>query len=353
MPDEGQLSVRKADSRRRSATQAVTMADVARAAGVSTQTVSRALRDPRSVGPDTLARIEEAVRETRYVQNFAASHLASNRSMTVAAIIPTISASIFAETIQGLSDVLLPEGYQVFLGHTDYVAAREESLVRSFSGRRPDGFFIIGTRHTQETTALLKRTGVPVVESWSWTPRPIDLLVGFSNHAALIRVVDHLVERGHRRLAFAGVMKPGDHRAKERLKGFQDAHARHFPGETPRVVTVASSPMVMATGVELLALVRAQHPETDAVVFASDVLASGAILACGGLGISVPGDLAITGFGNYDIAGQLTPGLTTVAIASKKIGVESARLLLRRMQGAAVEDRALDVGFELLVRGST
>lgn len=350
--DDGQLSVRKADSRRRSATRAVTMADVALAAGVSTQTVSRALRDPRSVGPDTLARIEEAVRETRYVQNLAASHLASNRSMTVAAIIPTISASIFAETIQGLTDVLLPEGYQVFLGHTDYMAGREESLVRSFSGRRPDGFFIIGTRHTQETTALLKRTGVPVVESWSWTNRPVDMLVGFSNHAALMSVVDHLVGRGYRRLAFTGVMKPGDHRAKERLKGFQDAHERHFPGVTPRVVTVASGPMVMATGVELLKLVREQHPDTDAVVFVSDVLASGALLACSGMGISVPKDLAITGFGNYDIAGQLTPGLTTIAIASRRIGTESANLLLRRMQGGEVENRTQDVGFELLVRGS-
>jgi len=329
------------------------MADVARAAGVSTQTVSRALRDPRSVGPDTLDRIETAVRETHYVQNFAASHLASNRSMTVAAIIPTISASIFADTIQGLTDVLLPEGYQVFLGHTDYTPAREEALVRSLAGRRPDGFFIIGTRHTQEATEILKRTGMPVVESWSWTSRPVDLLVGFSNHAAIMSVVDHLVAGGYRRLTFAGMVRPGDHRAKDRLKGFIDAHARHFPGQATRVVTAASGAMEMERGVELLHRVRETHPETDAIVFASDVLAAGAVLKCGALGIRVPDDLAITGFGDYDIAAHLTPALTTVAIASRRIGMEAARLLLQRMNGQTVEAKMVDVGFELLVRGST
>lgn len=329
------------------------MADVARAAEVSAQTVSRALRDPRSVGPETLTRIEQAVRETRYVQNYAASHLASNRSMTVAAIIPTISTSIFAETIQGLTDVLLPEGYQVFLGHTDYTTAREEALVRSLAGRRPDGFFIIGTRHTQEAADILKRTGVPVVESWSWTPRPIDLLVGFSNAAAMMEVVDHLVARGYRRLTFAGMIKPGDHRAKDRLKGFLDAHGRHFPGVEARVVTATSGPMVMEAGVALLERVRRNHPETDAVVFASDVLASGALLKCAATGIRVPQDLAITGFGNYDIAAHLVPGLTTIAIASRTIGMEAARLLLRRMQGQEVEAKMVDVGFRLLARGST
>lgn len=340
-------------TRRRSATSAVTMADVATAAGVSTQTVSRALRDASSVSGETLQRIEEAVRNTHYVQNFAASHLASNKSMTVAAIIPAISTSIFAETIQGLSDVLLPEGYQVFLGHTDYVPGREEALIRSLSGRRPDGFFIIGTHHTRDATSILKRAGVPVVESWSLTPRPIDLVVGFSNHAAMKALVNHLADRGYRRLTFAGVMKPGDHRAKDRLKGFLDAHAERFPGVDPPVAAVTSSSMIMETGVELLDVVRTSYPQTDAIVFTSDVLASGALMRCNSLGIRVPDDLAITGFGNYDIANHLRPGLTTVAIASRRIGMLSAELLLARMQDRPVDNRVVDVGFDLLVRGST
>ncbi|MBS7739139.1 MAG: LacI family DNA-binding transcriptional regulator [Chelatococcus sp.] len=339
--------------RRRSATSAVTMADVAAAAGVSTQTVSRALRDSSSVSDETLQRIQEAVRNTHYVQNFAASHLASNRSMTVAAIIPAISTSIFAETIQGLSDVLLPEGYQVFLGHTDYVAQREEDLIRSLSGRRPDGFFIIGTHHTRDATHILKRAGVPVVESWGLTSRPVDLVVGFSNHAAMKTVVNHLADRGYQRLTFAGVMKPGDHRAKDRLKGFLDAHGERFPGVEPQVTTATSNSMIMATGAELLDLVRSNYPKTDAIVFTSDVLASGAVLRCNDLGVQVPQDLAITGFGNYDIAGHLRPSLTTVAIASRRIGMLSAELLLARMQDKPITERVVDIGFQLLVRDSS
>jgi LacI family gluconate utilization system Gnt-I transcriptional repressor len=343
---------RRRPSRRKSSAYATTMADVAQAAGVSAQTVSRVLRHPETVSEETRARVNEAIRTTNYIQNFAASHLASNRSKTVAAIIPILSASIFAETVQGLNEVLLSEGYQVFLGHTDYRLEREEALVRSLSGRRPDGFFVIGTHHTRETTALLKRAGVPVVESWDWNVRPIDLLVGFSNKDAIRATVRYLAERGYGRPAFAGVVLPGDHRARERRDGFVAAIAEFFPHEPLRVVTRADRPMAMEAGAELLGLVRDAHPEADVIVFSSDLFASGALLACLKRGIKVPEQLAITGFGDYEIASQLRPSLTTVAVPTRRMGREAAQLLLRSMRHQPVEERMIDVGFELKIRES-
>ena len=328
------------------------MADVGREAGVSAQTVSRALRDPLSVTPETLRLIQEAVRKTKYVQNFAASHLASNRSMMVAAIIPTISASVFAETIQGLTDALSPQGYQIFLGGSDYRLDREEALVRGFLGRRPDGFFVVGTRHTRPATALLRQAGIPVVEGWELSRQPIDMLVGFSNRAAIARIVAHLVERGRRRLVFAGVLRPGDPRAAERRDGFLEAVAAHFPGEKPRLAIVDGSPLAMHTGVEVLDLARREFPDADALVFSSDLIASGALLACRRLGIRVPDDFAVTGFGNYEIAAELSPSLTTIAVPTRRIGSEAGRLLLAAMRGEKVEPTSVDVGFELVVRES-
>ena len=112
--------VNKRYARRRFGTNSVTMADVAKVAGVSAQTVSRVLRAPDGSAPHIRDRVLDAVRATKYVQNLAASHRASNRSMTIAAVIPVIQTSIFAETIQGLSNILVPAGYQIIIGHTDY-----------------------------------------------------------------------------------------------------------------------------------------------------------------------------------------------------------------------------------------
>lgn len=338
--------------RRRSATRSVTLADVAVAAGVSPQTVSRALRDPEAVAEETYERVEKAVAATGYVPNLAASNLASNRSRTVAAIIPLINASVFAETVQAFSAALARHGYQIFVGSTDYSPEREEELVRSFLGRRPDGVLMVGTEHTPRTRELLAAARVPVVETWGWTADPLDLLVGFSNAAATAAMVAHLVERGRRRITFAGRQRPGDSRAAERLAGYTTA-VRDLLGTEPRTVDAGDRPASMDTGVELLDAVLARHPDSDAVVFASDVYAAGALLACVRRGIDVPGRLAVAGFGDFEIARHLVPSLTTVAVPNAEVGELAARLLLDRMLGRPVGEPARDVGFDLVVRQST
>ncbi len=338
--------------RKRSATRSVTLADVAAAAGVSAQTVSRTVRDPESVAEETRERVERAIAATGYVRNLAASNLASNRSRTVAAVLPQINASVFAETVQAFSAALAPHGYQIFVGSTDYRPDQEEELVRSFLGRRPDGVLMVGTEHTARTRALLAAAAVPVVETWGWTEDPLDLLVGFSNAAATAALVAHLVERGRRRITFAGRQRPGDSRAAQRLAGYTGA-VRDLLGAEPRTVDAGDRPATMDTGVELLDAVLERHPDSDAVVFASDVYAAGALLACVRRGLAVPGRLAIAGFGDFEIAHHLVPALTTVAVPNAEVGTLAAQLLLDRMAGRPVDAPSRDVGFRLVVREST
>lgn len=329
------------------------MADVAAEAGVSMQTVSRALRAPGTVAPETREAIEAAISRTHYVQNLAASHLASSKSYTVAAIIPTLSTSVFAETIQSLSDVIARQGYQLFVGHSDYSLDREEDLIRSLLGRRPDGLFLVGTRHTKGAIGLLKRAGIPIVEGWDMTARPIDRLVGFSNRPAMGEMVAHLADRGRRRLVFAGVLRPGDSRARQRREGFVAAVKKLWPDEAPRLVDASDLPLTMDAGSEILRRVETQFPEADAIILSSDITAAGVLLACQRQGIAVPGRFAITGFGDFEFSRQLNPPLTTIAVPARRIGEEAGRLLLEAMSGAPSTAHKVDVGYALIARGSS
>lgn len=343
-----QISTRKA----RPKGAGVTMADVAAAAGVSMQTVSRALRFPETVTPETHKLISEAISKTHYVHNLAASHLASARSNTVAAIIPTLSASVFAETIQHFSDVLNAEGYQIFLGNTDYQSNREEAVIRSLLGRRPDGLFIIGTHHTRNSVNLVRRAGIPVIEGWDLTARPIDGVVGFSNSEAIAEMARHLARTGRRRIVFAGVLRRGDSRAAERRDGFVSAIAELFPDEQPRLCLASDLPLVMASGIELLSRVASQYGDADAIMFSSDILASGALLEAVRQNLPIPEKLAITGFGDFELARHLNPALTTVAVPSARIGRKAGELLLEAMRGGKPTRKRVDVGFELKIRQS-
>jgi LacI family gluconate utilization system Gnt-I transcriptional repressor len=335
--------------RKRSATQAVTLSDVAAAAGVSAQTVSRAIRDPGSVSKETGARIERAIAKTGYVRNLFAANLASNRSQTVAAVIPAMNASVFADTLHAFEERLRPHGYQIFVGSSDYHVDREESLIRGFLGRRPDGFLLVGTEHTAEARKLLKP--LPVVETWGLTDDPIDVLVGFDNDAATADLVAHLSDRGRRRITFASRQLPGDQRSAERLAGYTRAITAR--GSEPRTVEIASRTVTMDVGVELLDLALTRFPDSDAVMFSSDVFAAGALLACVRRGIEVPGHLAITGFGDFELARHLVPALTTVAVPQTRIGGLAADLLLDRINDRRVTEPVRDVGYTIEARASS
>lgn len=345
--------------RPRPSTNTVTMADVAKVAGVSAQTVSRVLREPEGCVPATRDKVLNAVRATNYVQNLAASNLASNRSKTVAAVIPLISTSIFAETIQGLSNILIPAGYQIIIGHTDYMLEREDALVRSLLGRRPDAFVLVGTKHSKSTRDMLTNANIPVVETWDWSDQPIDQLIGFSNRQAFVDMVAHLRSKGRTRPVFVGSIRRGDDRAESRLQGYEDGMKLYFPEVKAKAFIVRDLPYTFKSGRELLNLARAEHPDSDAFMFSSDLLAAGALLACNAAGIAVPQQLAISGFGDYEISQELSPSLTTVSIPASQMGEEAARIILERVDsryscgiGTSNNSKAIEMKYQLMIRES-
>ena len=323
------------------------MAAVARLAGVSMMTVSRAIREPAKVAAATRVRVAAAIRRLGYVPNLTAGSLASSRSRIIGAIVPTIDNSIFAETVRGLTERLAAGGYQVLLGQTGYDEGAEEALVAAFLGRRVDGMVITGVNHSALTRQRLIQAAIPVIETWDLTPHPIDMVVGFSNRDAGRAMARYLLGKGYRRIGFVG---GGDDRTRSRLAGFAAAIRRARGASLSEVLLPAGTSF--QGGRQALAQLLAGEPNLQAVFCSNDALAVGALMECRRRGIEVPRDLAIAGFADLDIAAEVTPTLTSVHVGARRIGEESARLMLARLTGQAIAMPLLDMSFTIMARES-
>ena len=326
--------------------------DVAKLAGVAPITVSRVINTPDSVAPDTLRKVREAIDRTGYVPNMLAGGLASTRSHLVAGIVPTMSSPVFQETVEALTETLAAAGYQLMLGQSGYTESREDQLLDAIIGRRPDGIVLTGIVRSPGARLRLLAAGIPIVETWDLTPTPVDMLVGFSHEKIGAAVADYLHAVGRRRLA---VITAADERARLRAKGLADAAARLGIANTlaPELpLFVAAAPGTLGSGRRGLADLLARHPDLDAVFCSSDILALGVITEAQALGVRVPTELAVVGYGDLNFAADTLPPLTTVRVNGTAIGQMAARCIIERAQGRPVEQRVTDVGFALVKRES-
>jgi LacI family gluconate utilization system Gnt-I transcriptional repressor len=337
----------RAKSRRRRNGSGLTLADVARIAGVSAITVSRAVNEPERVQGDTLKRIQRAIERTGYVPNRVAGGLATSRSRLVAALVPTISGLVFLETVQAMTEALDHAGYQVMLGQSGYDATREDALLDAIIGRRPDGVIITGVMHSPQARRRLAAAGIPIVETWDLTPTPIDMVVGFSHEKVGTAVAEYLA---YREVRSPALVSADDYRASLRRKGFVEAMARRGYGAMPEALV--PTPTTLGAGRKALAEVLEKNPRTDAVFCSSDVLALGVITEANARGLSIPGDLRVFGFGDLDFAAHTYPALSTVRIDGTAIGRQAAHFVIDRAAGRRIESRIVDVGFKLIARAS-
>lgn len=336
-----------AAKRQRRRSGAVTLHDVARLAEVAPITASRALNTPDRVSPEVLQRVLDAVRRTGYVPNLLAGGLASTRSKLVAAVVPTIAGPVFLQTIQALTAALAEHGYQLMLGQTGYVDSREDALLETIIGRRPDGIVLTGIMHSAHGRQRLLAAGIPVVETWDLTPTPIDMLVGFSHPEVGREVAAFLHRQGRRRLA---VVAGDDERSTRRHDAFRKAAVALALPEPALVVVPA--PTTLKSGRAALAELLAADAAIDAVFCSSDLLALGVMTEAQARRLRLPRQLAVVGFGDLEFAADLHPGLTTVRIDGTAIGRQAARFIVERAEGRTVTERVVDIGFSIVQRGS-
>jgi LacI family transcriptional regulator, gluconate utilization system Gnt-I transcriptional repressor len=206
---------------------------------------------------------------------------------------------------------------------------------------------LTGVSHSAEARRRLLAAGIPVVETWDLTPTPIDMVVGFSHTAVAEAVCRRLHAGGRRRLAVIGA---DDERALRRTAAFLAA-ARSLRLPKPAVYQVAA-PAKLVGGRSGLRALLAQDPDIDGVFCSSDVLALGLLIEALVLGIKVPDRLAVIGFGDVYFARDLHPALTTVRIDGTRMGEEAARCIVDRVEGRAVPERVIDIGFTIIERAS-
>ncbi|MFM1885708.1 MAG: hypothetical protein RL026_865 [Pseudomonadota bacterium] len=324
-----------------------TLEDVARRAGVSSATVSRYHTHPAVVAPRTAARIRAAIDATGYVPNLLAGGLASNRSRLVAVLVPEVAQSIFNDTIEAMSTELSQDGNIVMLGLTGADQGRMPQLIDAALSRRADAIILTGIVTDAATRQRLRQRQLTVIEIWGLPDDPIDLAVGFSHLEVGREIARFAKGRGYTRPLLA--VADGA-RARQRRDGFV-AEWRGAGRKAPAVVDV---PMPTRFGHARLVWRHLQRLETrpDLVVCGSDVLAQGVIIEAQAAGLRVPDDIAVVGFGNVALAGDMRPSITTIDVDGARIGRESVAVLRRREAGESIVPSLIDVGFRLIARES-
>ena len=311
------------------------------------------------VASDTAERIRAALAHTGYVPNKQAGLLASGAGRMVAALLPNLANSIFAETAQGLSDGLQAAGFELLMACTGYSREREEHQLRAVLGWRPAALAVTGRHHSPGARKLMadaKAAGTPVVEIWDHHPpargqrRTAFTQIGFNHDEVGAAMAEHLMRCGHRVLAYVDSAVAEDYRAHERGMAFA-ATAR----AAGAVLSLRYAPAGDAfdAGRQVLGeLLGAGPPAITAAAFANDHLACGALLEALRRGVKVPQQLALLGFGDFAISCQLSPGLSSVQLPRYAIGTETARSVLDALRsGLPAEPVALP--WTLVVRGST
>lgn len=320
---------------------------MAREAGVSPITVSRALNTPDLVREETRERVNEAVIRTGYVVNSIASTLRSGRSKIITIFVASLQNPHLSAEAQGIIDAFQGTRYRLMFAQTGWRGELTADLIDSVLPFRPAGMVLAGVEGDLLTRRALINLDVPIVEMGERT-HAVDMLVQFSSFEAGRLMGEHFGQRGFRRVAFCGhTLGHGE----RRLLGFESA-LKAF-GVVPAVVVPIEGNQSVSDGVASVDRVLSQQPDCEAIFYGSDLLAMGALIEARRRGIAVPGTLAIGGYGDLDFASHLDPPLTTIKISDYDLGRLAGERLLARIEGQAASVNIFTLPIDIAIRGST
>lgn len=310
-----------------------TLDDVARAAGVSTATVSRCLNEKQKVSPKTLEKVMEAVESLGYTPNFNARAMAAKQSHTIGAIIPTMENAIFARGLQAFQESLLDQGYNLLVSSSAYQPKLEAQQIRELVARGADGLLLIGYERDEAVYDYLARRGIPTLLAWASMPDTRHASVGFDNRAAMRLLADRVIGMGHRKMAVISGIIDGNDRAAERLAGIKDSWQSH--GFHVDDLAIVQTPYEIENGAAAFVELMQADVKPTVIMCGNDVLAAGVISKARDIGLNVPDDISVTGFDDIELAKHVFPTLTTVHVPHREMGRIAAETLV-----ALIEKRA-------------
>lgn len=323
--------------------------DVAKLAGVSLGSASRALSTPQAVKPKTLKAVREAAEQLAYVPDGTARSLAMRRSFTVGVILPTVDNPVYADFVHALQQTLGVSKYSLLVSAHEYDRETEVEITGRLVQRGVDGLVLVGTDHDPRVTAQIARAHVPYLITWSADDASGVNFVGFHNRRAMQEVAQHLIKLGHRQIAVLSGFTQFNERARARLAGVVDALS--FSGLELPPENVIYGEFSVTAGRDGFRRVMLLKPRPTALICSTDLVAAGVLAEAADAGIDVPDDLSVTGFDNIIYSQLLTPELTTIDVPTTLMGQKAGAAILRIIQGLPNEPCVLST--KLIVRGST
>lgn len=326
--------------------QRITLQDIAALAGVTKMTVSRYLRTPDKVAPETAARIAEIMAEVNYMPDPENRALASNMQPRIGVIIPSFNNQIFADLLAGIESVTKPMGYQTLVVNYDYDREREEEQIATVLGFNVAGLILTETVHTLRTEKYLSAAGIPVAEVMDLVPGSGRINVGFDNFRAGFDMTNMLIASGKKRIIYLGSM--ADVRDIKRYEGYCKAMADAGLADG-RLMPNKVSSVSMGTG--MMAMARQMYPDMDGILCTNDDLAAGVLQECQAANIRVPEQMGIAGFHGLEIGQVTVPKLASVVTPRFEIGKVATEILLKKINKQPTIEQ-VDLHYRLSLGGT-
>ena len=308
------------------------------------------MNSPERVSEELRARIQSVVESLGWVPHSAARALATRRSRTIGAVIPSLAnGGDFPRAIQALQRELEKAGYTLFIAVSEYDREQELRLVRTLLERGVDGLALIGAGVSKELAELTARYPVPIVRMFVYGSETEGICVGPNNRQALHRLTSYLIGLGHRRFGVIAQQTADNERAQARLQGVMAALAENGIAVHPN--HLVQGWWTIPNGRELFHEIMQTRPHPTAVICGNSYLAVGALLEAQSMGIRVPQDLSIVGYDDIDLMGQLPVPLTTVKVSGVEVGEHTARILIDHLSGRN-EETSFECSADIIIRAS-
>ena len=329
----------------------VTINQVAKMAGVSTATVSRALNKPETVSEALKKKIERIIKKIGYIPNAGARSLMLKRTGSIGVIVPTLDNAIFAQGLEEFQRQLSQSGYQMLVGSTNYDPEIEYQQMRNLLLQGVEGIAMFGSSQKLELIRLLRTRKLPYIHIGTLDTPLNGYAAGFDNKKAIQLGVEYLVQVGHRNFGMIAGKTENNDRARDRVDGVVELLKRH------RIVlkkeSIIEVPYQIQDARIALKKLLQINPSISAVVCGNDVLAIGALLEAQSQGIKIPHQCSILGFDNLELSRHIQPSLSTIHIDAIGMWSKAAHHLMSQINGINRLPRKILADVSLVIRDST